>query len=688
VNNFRYILRYCIDPTCDVQARIDELVQYCIESKTEEVMLFSPAEELSTGHPTLEELEPYVNLAINLKKVLSGRNIELSLNPWSTLYHVERGRRLKPGQDWQLMVGETGCQNKLAACPLCHKWQKYICKIFCYLTQCVKPIAIWVEDDWRLHNHDIESGFGGCFCDLHLARFSKAVGTEVTRELLLQNILAPGKPHPWRKKWLELSRESLLEPALKLADTVRKANPSTRLGLMSSVPDVHSAEGRDWYKLQNTLSPSELPFLIRPHLPPYTEMTAIQSPPSVTRHTIANLKRPLNIYPELENCPRNGLYTKSASFCLWECFNTAIFGCHGITINHFDMMGNGINLDNTIGKVFGKSKDMLNALKALDVDDQNSLGVNVFFKPDVAEHIHSTSSSSLFGLCQDSVVWSKIFYVLGVTHKFIKSIPERGVPVPVAVGSQTLRALNKTDIEKLLSGTVLLDAVCIEILLEKGMGHLAGIKDASWKRQRETGYSYESINYVGEQKYGIANPRVTAQRCGDKMLAMNCCDSAISLSTVHRYDHQYLFPGCILFENVAGGKVASFAYPFDNDSKLFMCFFNKFRLRMLQDIIFEISTPQAAIVNVSNHPASCYAVKTNKGLLISAFNIIADESHEFIFETSQGLICPDKLHILDKKGNWQKYKAEIMPCKKKDLIKVTVPAKYLEGVFLLNMDEK
>ena len=83
------------------------------------------------------------------------------------------------------MVGETGAVNSISACPLCPNFQEYLCNIFSYLARQIQPVAIWVEDDWRLSNPDKELGWGGCFCNLHMERFAEKIGQVVTREQLV-----------------------------------------------------------------------------------------------------------------------------------------------------------------------------------------------------------------------------------------------------------------------------------------------------------------------------------------------------------------------------------------------------------------------------------------------------------------------------------------------------------------------
>ena len=108
------------------------------------------------------------------------------------------------------------------------------------------------------------------------------VGQEnVTREQVVAAVTAPGKPHPWRKKWLELARAALSEPAQKLTDALKAAKPQIRIGLMSSIPDIQSIENRDWNGLMDIFTEDDENYLIRPHMPPYTEEPPITTTPGL-----------------------------------------------------------------------------------------------------------------------------------------------------------------------------------------------------------------------------------------------------------------------------------------------------------------------------------------------------------------------------------------------------------------------
>ena len=148
MSGYRYILRYYIDPEFHEEERIAELLEFCRAGRVDEVMLFFNAEELNTGHVTLEELQPWLQMALKLKQQLAAQGVGMSVNPWTTTVHSPRGRVLKPGQNFTLMVGETGQDNGVTACPLCPEWQRYLIELWTEVARIVRPSAIWIEDDF------------------------------------------------------------------------------------------------------------------------------------------------------------------------------------------------------------------------------------------------------------------------------------------------------------------------------------------------------------------------------------------------------------------------------------------------------------------------------------------------------------------------------------------------------------
>lgn len=623
---YRYILRYYIDPGYREEERIEELIGFCRENGIAEVMFFYNAEELFQGYPPESELNAWFDLAVRLRRRLAENHLDMSVNPWTTLVHCARGRKLSAmKRDYQLMVGENGVRSSITACPFCPAWQRDIAAFFARIAAEVHPVAIWIEDDWRLHNHGSDMGYGGCFCPLHLARFSARIGRPVTREELMDRILAPNNDLVWRRHWLEVNRESLLEPAAVIQQAVHAADPAVRLGLMSSQPDVHSVEGRDWPALKEHLAPGPEPLLFRPHLPPYTESYPLLDYPAVTRQAAAEFEPgAVEIYPELENSPRCGAYSKSAAYSAWECLNSVLYGAQGITINHYDMMGNGIALDPVFGSKLKAVRPRLDTLCQLGLTEQNQQGVDVFFSPEVAAWMKPDGGQSCSTLINHSVSWSKTLGILGISHRLTASYDPARL---TALSGQTARACSKDQLKAMLSGSMLLDADSAAILLERGMGPWIGLRSAHWVELEDCGYAYEELDCP---LAGLPKPRLSAQRI-TRLRQMEPEPSAAIRSNIHRYDRKALFPGFISYRNQLGGLIHISAYPMECD-QFFMAYFNVFRRDFLQQIVRESSGNTEYLFGL-DAPLMCYRNHLpDRTTLLSLLNPTRDPLTSLRFE--------------------------------------------------------
>lgn len=114
--SFKYSLRFNLLPDFNVEERLERLISFCIKTGIDDVMFFIDAEDFNTGHITFEEAKPYVEVIKYAKLRLAEHQITTSLNPWVTFLHGDRGRKLKPGQDFDLMVSPIG---EVASATVC-----------------------------------------------------------------------------------------------------------------------------------------------------------------------------------------------------------------------------------------------------------------------------------------------------------------------------------------------------------------------------------------------------------------------------------------------------------------------------------------------------------------------------------------------------------------------------------------
>ena len=352
----RYALRRTLPPWCFDEC-LAELLDFCQEASIDEIILKVDVEEFSHGIPTVEWLMAYMPKMKKVRDELKKIEVAFSINPWITVGHLDRGRDLRrifPDFDW--MVGHRGETCKAVACPLSEGWREHTKKLW-QMYASLKPNVIWVEDDIRTFNHT-PIDFG-CFCEKHLEIFSKRAGEKVSREKLVEAILKPGKPHPWRALWLDLLRDVILDTCSMLAKTVHEVSPKTFLGLMSSGPAIHCAEGRDWNKLAEVLGDGK-PIYSRPTLWNYNEgaLTGLYDSARQIKRTRYVLPKGTIEQTEVENIPFTA-FAKSSSFTALQILLSVAHGCDGATLNLFDHMGTTMTLDPDIVEMLSSHRKLV-----------------------------------------------------------------------------------------------------------------------------------------------------------------------------------------------------------------------------------------------------------------------------------------------------------------------------------------
>ncbi len=250
-NGYLYILRRTVPPW-RWRENLDELVRLCPKYGIDEVCIKIDTGTFTHYYPSFEWLENYRKILLQIKKELNEVGVNYSLNPNVTQGHGDRGRNIcKQHPDWPMCTNPDGTHATDCACNIGGGWRDYIRKQWTIYAE-TRPVSIWMEDDLRTFNHG-PAGIG-CFCQEHIRRFNEKLGTHYTREELAEKIFAPGVPDPLRVQWLEFLNEMTLEVMRMCEETVHQVSPETVFGLMSSGPDAHVAEGRDWQAMYCVMS--------------------------------------------------------------------------------------------------------------------------------------------------------------------------------------------------------------------------------------------------------------------------------------------------------------------------------------------------------------------------------------------------------------------------------------------------
>ncbi len=639
------MLRYTLVPGRKTKERIAELKKFCIVNRIAEVIFLFNGEELNQGHLSLEETRTWFKTISEAKGELEKENIIISLNPWHTLLHCDRGRRLKPDQHFQLMVDYRGNRADCCVCPLDKNWHKYITELF-KLYASIKPNIIWVDDDFRYHNHE-PLEWGGCFCQLHLKEFSRRIDKKVSREELIYSILKPGKPHPYRRIWFDLLGDSFINLAALLRKAVDCVSSETKIGLMCSDPIVHSAEGRGWEELLYALAGKHQPIL-RPATGSYSEGTGLGLHHfALCRHTIACVPQNTRICPEIENFPYSR-YSKSVKQTMAQILLCQLTGAMDITLNLFDFMGNGIKSEPDYATMLKENKAYFDGVANLFSEQKKERGIRLIFNPKSSYVVETEEGKNLEEFYSQDRGWAVNLSALGIGYRFDSEMEGE---VNAISGTQVL-GMNRDKILDLLKRNLLLDGTAAYYLYQMGYGDLIGLKDIEWLELRKSAFSYEEII---NQKFATLNARMTAQQPFTKIAALKVRSKSLIISRIHTADRKNSWIGSYLYKNKVGGRIAVFCYPLTNN--IGIGFLNRYRQQLLDNVLIWLSNKKEYLCLVRNQPL-VYTVRIDfQSYCVLAFlNFSTDSIEELEIYLENFPANLKRCEYLSKKGIWQPFK--------------------------------
>ena len=463
----RYHLRFQIHPSADTVADASALARFCASASVDEVVLLLNAEELYGGHSHGADEDAWFETAAQARAVLLDAGIEVSLNPWVTVGHADRGRRDALG--FAPMVSPTGETAAAQASFACPRWRRWVAGHYGRFAELGFRV-LWIEDDFRYQNH-APLHWGGGFEPLMLERLAELIGELPTREQLVAAVTAPGPPHPWRAQLQQVWRTAQLEVARLLADTVaERSGGRSQLGLMSSWLDTTSIEGRDWPALFEALAVDGR-VSHRPHFAPYTDAPGRELSFSVWTLELQRALRPASVgcEPEIENWPHTS-WSKADTQTWSELVAAQLAGSDALLLNVHPMHAKRADRYPRVGELLLRSRPALDWIAERQPRDLVSEGVYVPFEQDAAAHVHARSPD-LEALAAGPGPAADYLLRLGVP------ITARPAPVAVLFG-QLARAVPEPELRRLLAGGLLLDGTAASVLVERGLGELVGLAEA------------------------------------------------------------------------------------------------------------------------------------------------------------------------------------------------------------------
>ena len=582
----RYTARMQFRPGQDSETILRELLNLCEVGRIDEIMFFAFAEEQNDGHDALSRIQTWMDTIRPWKQALETRGVEVSLNPWHSMLHTDRGRRFKSDQPWQPMVDWRGRAATAVVCPLDPQWRAYYAEAMRIFAR-ERFRVVWVDDDIRYHNH-APLDWGGCWCPLHVEAFNRHAGVTATRETIIANVLQPGTPHPWRKLWFEMWDTLHCDLIASWRDIVEAEG--TRLGLMSSNVETHSAEGRDWKHWWQAMATKHPP-VHRPHFWGYSEG---QGPILIYGLSMMQQHRQLRAPgaesdPEIE-CFTYGPWNKSFRHTLAQMSVAQVFGSDRLAISLYDFMGNLPGDEPERAQFLGRVKPMLDWLGNQFGPEWQAVGIGTPWHPEQSSRAHLATGSGWHALITDTRGWDQWLGAFGFAFQ---KHPHENLN---ALAGNMAWTFDDATLRTWLSRGLLLDGPAAAILVERGFAELIGLDSVRFITQDDVLYSMEESL---DTEFGLrpgAQMSINADKpYKDRLLQGRLHDNAHPISRLldplqHEVGH-----GGFVFENAMGGRVA--VMPWDATSGTNLCTQRRAQLlRVLEWLARDISTGR-----VDNH---------------------------------------------------------------------------------------
>ncbi len=528
-NTFKQCLRVQITPDEYADERIARLPQYCKQYGLQDVVFFITAEEHLIGHPTMEEVRPWIEMIKKAAALLRQNGIGVSLHHGHTIGHDDRGIGLKAGQNFTTMVDKNGKQSIFVACMTDENWRAYFAEYLGEAIREIKPDVYWVEDDFRLHNHQ-PLDWGGCFCEKHMQMYNDYLGTQYTREEFCEKAFATGEPTKEREAWLAVSEQTMIDYAAFLRRVIKDANPDTKLALMSSAPTEHCMESRNWEKLFDALCGEDEAYN-RVHLPGYFQpngkeyMFSFNHIPMPIR---ALSPRDTKILPELENGSLT-LFRKDVRFMGFQLEAALPLCLSGMTYNINDSTAVGVVEGYGFQREIPRLAPYLQAVMDIGVQFADMQGVVVPIDEKICYHKHI--KKGFLDLRTNLFEASSYLSALGLGYRF--STEKQFCGETVCLFGDAVYIFTDDQLKALFAdNAVMVDGGAVLLLQERGLLSLIGAKSATLYAAQSGYQTFEQVE-GDEEIFGIRGFRASCRAAAGDFVKIEYDTAVTCLSRVY-----------------------------------------------------------------------------------------------------------------------------------------------------------
>lgn len=649
--NFRYFLPYAPEWGTPEHCarRLRELLAFCREAKINAVQFFVntlPGTYYMPAHNATEQTHWAAWMKETVAPALREVGISYQLNLQMLLGAHTSGLDMRDEYGWGFLVNQHGEEALGCACPLDPEFRRLMGGML-RLWAGTGPDILWIDDDFRLHNHGQANGGLDfyCYCPRHLAAFAARTGRTYGREELVAELLRPGTPAPLRGQWLDFLDATMTETADWLRREVQGVSPATRLAQMTSCPDVHSAEGRDWKAFLTALC-GNFPPITRPCSGVYTGTAVAPRQQTVTYRFMAQSMAMVEqafgpgvaeYGPELENT-RFTTWCKSVRNTEYVLMLGQLLGCPEITLSMADLDGSPLSEEPTNLTLLRNNQPRLQALAELGLRGWRPEGVVFLNAPDAARKVRLPAGERAkmqdLGLIRH---WEDLLLHMGIPAYYASPDQAAAGDEVVALEGYTAWCPSGSELEKILAGRALLDGDAAWVVQQRGFGHLLGARIGE-----RGGYGMQAENYCGGGLPGLEESRVPNR--GRMWREMETAGATVVSRLIDPKNRPHT--GSAIFENGHGGRVAVYAGVGDSEGTLA----SHARLRWLHGVLRWLSRDCfCALPVIPQHGLTLVRSCGNETLLAFA-NLGTDTIGNLNVRLP---FAPRQARLLDPAGQWQ-----------------------------------
>jgi len=639
----------------------DILEQHRVCGYTKFLLSYPSAGWFSVGHPPIEVFRDGAQIFKEIKAALKPYGISVG---WWFRMTVNSG----PNPDFQRIVRPDGTLPPYSNCPLCPNVRKTISKSIATFAEIGKPDFIFLEDDFSI---GAQTRGMGCFCDAHLAEFSKREGKNYTREELV-SVLNERTPEALliNRRWRELMKDSLVGFASAIRAEVDKKSPEISIGHMQ--PGSSDREGDSTEAVARAMAGPNY----TPHARIFSCLYGVESAvylPEAMYNTLCkkqSIGDNFGFYLEGDSWPhtrfhRSGIYMRA-------CFGAAYsYAYDGATYND-------TNADKTFNKMLSKEWERFDEVSYIAKQCEVE-GINLKYNP---------FGVSVYG---------------GETPNWLTKLSLYGIPVTTIESSITFvdefqaKAMEHDDIIKAFSKAIFLDGAAAKVLYDRGYGEYMGVevgeqlcKEAYFNTFSSTAdpFSYEmgtrevltkafqkegEAISCGSSGYGYSPTGVKGRL--ELKVANPACEV---ISNLYHFNMEPVTVARTRFKNSLGGCVVVFGYVLGAQFQHSYAEQRLIQEQMLwcsDDVVFAIDEPNIyTIMNVAKNPEE----SGFKGM-VTFINLCEDNLESLPVHIPGRWSDAAEFLKLDRNGEWSRLNYEFDG----HTLKIKENADYLDPVYIL-----